>query len=154
MSTFGALEERTNQMWRPVAATANVKTDIRGEGFTSARRGTPLLTEGENPVPTKDPQMLGIYNMMSATGKNISKEIMPQENLIRAQMDNLKSSPFMPEEKRRIQNQLSEQLYEVSAKKYRMLMDLNARLSALTGGRHIDVGAPINWNGTIDQFHY
>jgi hypothetical protein len=87
-------------------------------------------------------------------GKGISRDLMPRENEIRAQIDNLKSSPFMPEEKRRIGNKLSDQLYDVIAQKHKMLLDLNARLSQLAGGRHVDTGGRINWQGTVDQFHY
>jgi hypothetical protein len=152
-STFGSLEERTNQMWKSVAAAANVKSDIRGEGMTGVRRGTPLVVTGESPVPN-DPQMRNLYMSMAEMGKNITREIMPKENLIRSQMDNLKTTPFMPDERRRIQNDLSQKLYEVTAKKHQMLLDLNARLSALAGGRHVDVGQAIDWQGTIDQFHH
>ena len=152
-SSFGSLEERTSQMWRPVAAAANVNSDIRGEGFTKSTRGTPLTMTGESPVP-KDPQMRDMYMTMAATGKVISRDIMPRENTIRAQMDNLKSGITMPEEKRRIQNQLSQQLYDLTTKKFQLLQDLNARLSVKAGGRHVDVGSNINWGGTVDQFHY
>lgn len=152
-STFGSLEERTNQMWRNVAAAANVKSDIRGEGFTGTKRGTPLVTTGESPVPN-DPQMRNLYMSMAEMGKNITREIMPKENLIRSQMDNLKTTPFMPDEARRIQNKLSGELYQLTAQKHKMLLDLNAQLSQIAGGRHVDVGQGIDWQGKIEQFHH
>jgi hypothetical protein len=152
-STFGPMEERTSGMWRNVAATANVSSDIRGEGFSGVKRGAPLLKAGDSPVP-QDPVMRNLYMATAEVGKGISRDLMPRENEIRAQIDNLKSSPFMPEEKRRIGNKLSDQLYDVIAQKHKMLLDLNARLSQLAGGRHVDTGGRINWQGTVDQFHY
>ena len=153
MSTFGSLEERTNQMWRNVAAAANVSSDIRGEGFTGIRRGTAVGMSGDSPVP-QDPQMRNLYMTMAEQGKIISRGILPQENKIRAQMDDLKSSPFMPDERRRIGNDLSKQLYMLTSQKYQMLLDINAQLSKLAGGRHVDVGSKINWQGSVDQFDY
>ena len=154
ITSFGSLEERTSNMWQPVARAAGVRSDIRGEGFSRVSRGVPLAVTGESPVPpTTDPQMRNMYMTMAEGGKAIDRNIMPRERDIRAQMDNLKSTPFMPDEKRRIGNQLSQQLYSVIAEKHAALLNLNARLSQLAGGRHVDVGR-INWEKGMDQFHY
>jgi hypothetical protein len=154
LSSFGSLEERTSNMWQPVARAANVRSDIRGEGFSKVTRGVPLAVTGESPVPpTTDPQMRNLYMTMAEGGKAIERNIMPRERDIRVQMDNLKTTPFMPDEKRRIGNQLSQQLYSVIAEKHAALLDLSARMSQLAGGRHVDVSR-IHWDQGIDQFHY
>lgn len=152
-STYGAMEERTNLMWKNVAATTGLGTDIKAEGFSGVRNAVPLASVGNSPVPT-DPQMQKLYSTMAVVGQGIAKEIMPRENQIRAQIDNLKQAGFGPDEWRRIGNQLSQQLYELTTMKHRRLIDLNAMLSNMAGGRHVDVGRPINWGGTVDQFHY
>ena len=154
LSTFGSLEERTGQMWHNVAATAGLKTDVRGEGFSGTGKNiVPLHVSGDSPIP-KDPQMFQLYQVTAKTAQMIEKAIMPQENQIRTQLDNVKQSPFMPQERRRIMNDLSQKLYDITAKKHQMLLDLNSTLSNITGGRHVDVGGKINWQGTVDQFHY
>ena len=141
-------------MWQPVAKAAGVRSDIRGEGFTKATRGTPIAVTGESPVPPiDDPKMRNMYITMAEGGKMIEKAIMPRERDIRAQMDNLKTTPFMPDEKRRIGNKLSQELYAVISEKHAALLDLNARLSALAGGRHVDASR-IHWDQGMDQFHY
>ena len=152
-STFGPLEERTARMWSHTAATANVNSDIRAEGFSGMRNAVPLVKVGESPLP-KDPQMQDLYFTVAKYGKYISARMMPEENQIRAQIQNLKETPFMPEEKRRIKNKLADQLYQVVTKKHEMLMQMNAELSERLGGRHFDIGSNIDWQGTVEQFHY
>ena len=66
-------------------------------------------------------------------------------------MDSLKSDAFLPDEKRRIQNKLSTDLYNQTVVLHERLLDLNANMSALAGG-HVDLGRQINWQGTVDQF--
>ena len=154
-STYGPLEERTQQMWHNVAATGNVNSDIKADGFSGMRQGVPLLKTGESPIPPmSDPKMRDMYMTVASYAKGINREIMPRENQIRAQIANMKDAPYMPDERRRIGNELSEKLYQVMSEKHRMLLDLNALLSARLGGRHVDVGQHIDWQGTVEQFHY
>lgn len=153
-STFGPLEERTAGMWGPVSKSVNAVSDIRGEGFSKTTRGVPLVVTSDSPVPPEsNPVMRNLYLTMAEGGKAINRNIMPREQEIRAQIANLKDAPFQPDEKRRLGNQYSDQLYNIIAEKHRALLDLNARLSALAGGRHVDVGSNIDWKGDITQFH-
>ena len=110
-SSYGQLEERNNRMWRNVSSAAGANADIRGEGFSKQSRGVPLVMTKDTPVPS-DPQMRNLYLTMAEGAKAINRDVMPKISEIKTQMDNLRSDAFLPEEKRRIQNKLSEQLYQ------------------------------------------
>ena len=152
-STYGSLEERTNNMWNNIQPVIAGRGEIKGEGFSSATRGVPLTMNAEGAKP-KDPQMMDLYLHTAQMGKSIQREIMPEISKIRAQLDNLKNGTFQPDERRRIQNKLSTDLYGQYTKLHERLLDLNAQLSERADGRHVDVGTKIDWSGTIDQFHH
>jgi hypothetical protein len=149
-SSFGQLEERNNRMWRNVVSAAGANADIRGEGFSKQSRGVPLVMTKDTPVPA-DPQMRTLYEVMAQGAKGINRDVMPKISEIKTQMDNLRSSPFMPDEKRRIQNQLSNKLYQQNVVLHSRLLDLNAQMSGIAGG-HVDLGGKIDWQGTVNQF--
>jgi hypothetical protein len=149
-SSYGQLEERNNRMWRNVSSAAGANADIRGEGFSKQSRGVPLVMTKDTPVPS-DPQMRNLYLAMAEGAKAINRDVMPKISEIKTQMDNLRSDAFLPEEKRRIQNKLSEQLYQQNVVLHTRLLDLNARMSTLAGG-HVDLGGKINWQGSVSQF--
>jgi hypothetical protein len=137
-------------MWRNVVSAVGANADIRGEGFSKQSRGVPLVMTKDTPVPA-DPQMRTLYEVMAQGAKGINRDVMPKISEIKTQMDNLRSSPFMPDEKRRIQNQLSNKLYQQNIVLHSRLLDLNAQMSGIAGG-HVDLGGRIDWQGTMNQF--
>jgi len=152
-STYGSLEDRNGHMMRNVQEVMKGAGEMKGEGMTKASRGVPVQMTKPPDLP-KDPMMQGIYIQIAAVGRGIDREIQPRINQIQAQLDNVRSSAFLPDERRRLHNKLSNELYDQHVKLHERLLDLNAQLSKRFGGRHIDVGQNIDWNGTVDQFHY
>jgi len=151
-SSYGSLEERTMNMWRNIAPLTGASSEMRGEGFTKSSGGAPILVNTQ--ALPQDPQMRDLYLHTAQMGKSINREIMPRINEIRAQIDNLKQSPFQPEEKRRIGNKLSSDLYDQYTKLHERLLDLNSQLSGMAGDRHVDVASHIKWDGNVEQFHH
>jgi hypothetical protein len=150
-STRGPIDERVDRALDSLKATQNAAKDLQFQGLTR-KGGEQLPVVRDNPVP-EDPTMRSMYLSMSRTHAALSKTLLPQISDIYKQLETLKDTPMMAEEKRRLADDLT---YKLTAKKQQVwgqIESLNDQLSYMAGGRHVDVSKPIHWGKGVEQFH-
>ena len=151
MSTRGAGDERVMRAWDQIKNTIGGASRERELGMTRPGGQPTLVTGGSQLDKIADPEMKQLYRDMGTFGSTVERRLMPQINDIYKQIQATKDSANTADEKRRILNNLAEDL----AGKRRTLESeidrFNHYISSVTG-RHVDVGRRIDWSRGVDQF--
>jgi len=150
MTSRGAIDDRVDRAISNIRATANALNDLRLQGLTR-NKGVEIPVVGDNPVPA-DPVMRNMYTNMSRFNQLMNQHFMPGISDIYKQLQVLKESPMMADEKRRIGNELEMQLTTKHQQLWGEIEKLNDALSKQAGGR-VDVSKPIDWTKGVEQFH-
>jgi len=149
MSVHGPIDEQVNRSVANIRATINAEDDILHQGLTR-KGGLPVQVTGSSPVPD-DPQMQQVYITMGRFAKQMEQRSMPQISDLYKELQTLKDSPMMADEKRRIANEIN---MKISAQKQELaghIEGLNEFLSQMVG-KNIDVSKRIDWKKGVEQF--
>jgi hypothetical protein len=149
MTSRGAIDDRVDRAVNNIRATANALSDARLQGMTRPH-GVEVPVTNNSPVPT-DPTMQSMYMMTSRFNQIMNQRFMPQIADIYKQLQVLKDTPMMADEKQRISNELEMKLTTQHQILWQQIQHLNDDLSKIAGGR-VDVSKPINWTKGVDQF--
>jgi hypothetical protein len=153
MTTRGALDERVDKTLSHMKATEHAIDDIQLRGLTRAG-GTRIPVVGESPVPDiTDPTMRKMYITVSEQYKGLQQTLLPQISDGYKQLQVLKDTPMMADEKTRISNEIAYKLSVTKQRVWDKIEQMNDALTNMAGGRHVDLSKGIDWGKGVEQFH-
>jgi len=151
MSVHGPLDEQTNRAVANLRQTLHAEDDIRNAGMTRAH-GVPLQLTGKSPVPDESqPEMRWLYVTMGQFARQVEKRNMPAISDMYKELQNIKDSPMMADEKRRIANEINMKISDAKHKLLSSIEVFNEFASQRMGG-NVDISKKIDWNAGPGQF--
>jgi len=152
MTTFNPIEAANGAAWNVMTNPGFPKsTDITAAGVT--RPGGLPVNMPDQPKIHPDPTIRQMVVTINNTTQMIKQTVQPRLTDINAQIKEVDGdSYFSAQDKRTMHNNLAMQKNELEGKKSLMLENLNARLSQLAGGKHVNVTS-FDWHRGMEQFH-
>jgi hypothetical protein len=150
-ATRNPMEDYNDTTMFHMKNTASVR-DEAAQGLTRVG-GVPVLSRGMQGKMSDDPMIKSMAATISTNYKNISGTLGKQVTDLKAQIKGIEDSPYYsPQDKRRLGNDYTAKLNQVQSQVNARLMQLNAQLSYMAGGRHVDAGTFKAERG-MEQFH-
>jgi hypothetical protein len=152
MTTFNPIEAANNAAWKVINNPSFPKpTDISAAGVT--RPGGLPVDMPDHPKINPDPTIRQMVVTVNNAKQLISTTVEPHLRDINAQIRDVDNDPyFSAQDKRTMHNNLTMKKNELEGRKSAMIENLNARLSQLAGGKHVNVTSFKPSQG-MEQFH-
>ena len=149
LSTFNPLEEKVaNELH--ILKQVGGPSDTSSFGAASASSPDRVVTMGNPKTPPDDPDMQRLWAILG----NFKESMAPFEktyNDTKTQYDLVNSQGLPAADKRKVLNGIAAERSEAAAKIDEQFHRMNDYVSRMYG-RYIDIGAPIDWQGHIQQF--
>jgi hypothetical protein len=152
LSNRNPMEEANNAAWRVMSDPNFPKPDELQLAGLTRPGGVPVSMNGQ-PKINSDPQIIKMVGVVHNFTDAINQTIEPRLKDVNAQIKDMNEDPYYAaQDKRNLLNMLTMRKNEIEGEKNLMIMKLNAALSDVAGGKHVNITSFDPKRG-MDQFH-
>jgi len=152
MTTRNPIADANDAAWRVISNPGfPTSKDITAAGVS--RPGGVAVNRSEQPKINSDPAIVQMVTVVNNYKHLISSTVQPQLTDVNAQLRDIDNDPyFSAQDKRTLHNNMTMKKNELESQKSLLITKLNAELSVLAGGKHVNVSSFKPAQG-MEQFH-